>query len=120
MAAIKIKRVYKKASKKNDGYRILIDGLWPRGFKKEEAHIDLWLKEIAPSTELRAWFNHDPQKWSEFKKRYCKELAGKQELINLIIGKSHAHSVTLLYGAKDKIHNNAIALQEYLSKKIMK
>ena len=110
MSAIKVKRVYEKASKKNDGYRILIDRLWPRGLKKEEAHIDLWLKEIAPSTELRTWFKHEPAKWPEFKKRYFKELANKQALLNVMREKARVHPVTLLYGAKDEIHNNAVAL----------
>jgi uncharacterized protein YeaO (DUF488 family) len=115
MAAIKVKRVYEKVSKKNDGYRILIDRLWPRGLKKEDAHIDLWLKEIAPSTELRTWFKHEPAKWPEFKKRYFKELANKQALLNVIRENARAHPITLLYGAKDEAHNNAVALQEYLS-----
>ncbi len=116
MSAIKVKRVYEKVSKKNDGYRILIDRLWPRGLKKEEAHIDLWLKELAPSTELRTWFNHEPAKWPEFKKRYFKELANKQALLDIILEKAHVYSITLLYGAKDEAHNNAAALQEYLDK----
>lgn len=114
MATIKIKRIYDKASKKNDGYRILIDRLWPRGIKKEEVHIDLWLKEIAPSAELRTWFNHEPAKWLEFKKRYFKELDHKQELLDTIHEKARAHVITLLYSAKDETHNNAVALQEYL------
>jgi uncharacterized protein YeaO (DUF488 family) len=116
MFAIKIKRVYEKVSKKNDGYRILIDRLWPRGLKKEEAHIDLWLKELAPSAELRTWFNHEPARWLEFKKHYFKELASKQVLLNVIREKARAHPITLLYGAKDETHNNAVALQEYLGK----
>jgi uncharacterized protein YeaO (DUF488 family) len=117
MAVIKIKRVYEKFSKKIDGYRILIDRLWPRGLKKEEAHIDLWLKDIAPGNELRAWFNHEPEKWLEFKKRYFKELKVKTELIDLILEKSPKHGVILVYGAKDEKQNNAVALQEYLNKK---
>ena len=116
MSAINVKRVYEKASKKNEGYRILIDRLWPRGLKKEDAHIDLWLKEIAPSTELRTWFKHEPAKWPEFKKRYFKELKTKKELLDSLIEKSHKGTVTLLYGAKDETHNNAVALQEYLHK----
>lgn len=116
MPTLKVKRVYEEASKE-DGYRILIDRLWPRGLKKATAHIDLWLKEIAPSSELRSWFNHESEKWAEFKKRYAKELSRKQELIKIITDKARSGTVTLLYGAKDEEHNNAIALQTYLSKK---
>lgn len=112
---IRIKRVY-DAPKASDGFRILIDGLWPRGMKKIEGAIDLWLKEIAPSKSLREWFNHDPEKWIEFKKRYFKELHNNPELINLIIGKSKISTITLLYSAKNEQYNNAVALQEYLNK----
>jgi uncharacterized protein YeaO (DUF488 family) len=114
MKTIKIKRIYETASK-GDGYRILIDRLWPRGLAKTVAAIDLWLKEISPTNELRKWFNHDPQKWTEFKERYFIELAPKKELINTILEKSHTQSITLLYGAKDEKHNNAVALKEYLN-----
>jgi uncharacterized protein YeaO (DUF488 family) len=116
MPALKVKRVYEEASKE-DGYRVLVDRLWPRGLKKATAHIDLWLKEVAPSSELRSWFNHEPEKWAEFKKRYAKELSSKQELIKTIRDKARSEKVTLLYGAKDEEHNNAIALQIYLNKK---
>ncbi len=111
---IKTKRVYEHADK-NDGYRILVDRIWPRGLTKEKAKIDLWLKDIAPSNELRKWFNHEPEKWLEFKKRYCNELTTKQEYIQVIHEKAQKHSVTLVYGAKDEEHNNAIVLQEYLN-----
>ena len=114
MKTIKIKRIY-EAQAKSDGYRILIDRLWPRGLTKTEAAIDLWLKEIAPSNELRKWFNHDPQKWTEFKKRYHIELIHKKELINTILEKLHTQSITLLYGAKDEKHNNAVALKEVIA-----
>ncbi len=79
----KIKRIYEE-TKRSDGFRILVDRLWPRGIKKDDAHIDLWLKEIAPSNSLRKWFNHDPEKWSEFQKRYAKELKKKEEIIDTI------------------------------------
>lgn len=115
MKTIKIKRVYEPAVK-NDGYRILIDRVWPRGLTKAKAHIDLWLKEIAPSTQLRQWFKHDPEKWPEFKKRYSKELSSKKELIAIILEEAHKHTVTILFGAKDEKHNNAVALNEYLKK----
>lgn len=111
---IKIKRVYDKPSK-DDGYRILIDRLWPRGLTKEEAKIDLWLKEIAPSTELRKWYNHDPKKWISFKEKYRKELKDKEELLEQIkeLEKEHK-TVTLLYSSKEERLNNAIILLEFI------
>lgn len=113
MHELKIKRIYQEADKK-DGMRILIDRLWPRGIKKEEGKIDLWLKDIAPSSDLRQWFNHRPEKWTEFCKRYHKELSLKQALIQTLLDAIKKHDVTLLYGAKDEKFNNAIALKEYL------
>ena len=110
---IKIKRVYEPTDK-NDGYRVLVDRLWPRGIKKEDAHIDLWLKEIAPSTVLRKWFNHEPEKWDAFRKKYYAELKGNiavKEMKQVI--KEHAIT-TLLYGSKNEDYNHAIALAEYL------
>ena len=114
---LNIKRVYEKAEK-NDGVRILIDRLWPRGLSKEKARIDIWLKEIAPSDQLRHWFSHDPGKWGGFKKRYFKELGGKQELVSQILQQARKAAVTLLYGAKEGRYNNAVALQEYLKTRI--
>jgi uncharacterized protein YeaO (DUF488 family) len=115
MKTIKIKRVY-EPSARSDGYRILIDRMWPRGLTKAKANVDLWLKEIAPSTQLRQWFKHDPEKWHEFKKRYFNELSSKKELIAIIREKAHKHSLTILFGAKDEEHNDAVALSEYLKK----
>ncbi len=112
---IQIKRVYEEASK-NDGYRILVDRLWPRGLTKERVAADEWLKELAPSTELRKWFGHDPQKWTEFRKRYDAELKAKKDLIADIIKKAHHEKVTLLYGAKDQEHNEAVVLLDYIKK----
>lgn len=110
---IKIKRAYEKAEK-SDGYRILVDRLWPRGISKEKAHLDLWIKDIAPSTELRKWFGHDPKKWEDFKRRYQKELAGKKELINQLKGLEKKHKIlTLIYGAKDTEHNEAVVLAQW-------
>jgi uncharacterized protein YeaO (DUF488 family) len=115
---IKIKRVYAPPSKE-DGYRILIDRLWPRGLTKEKAKIDLWLKEIAPSNELRKWFSHDPAKWEEFRRRYRKELTSKQELLRKIVQlEKEKGIVTMLYSAKETTHNNAIALRDFLKKSI--
>ncbi len=112
---IQIKRVYEEASK-NDGYRILVDRLWPRGLTKERVAADEWLKELAPTTELRKWFGHDPQKWTEFRKRYDAELKDKKELIADIIKKARHEKVTLLYGAKDQEHNEAVVLLDYIKK----
>lgn len=110
---IRVKRVYEKASP-SDGYRVLVDRLWPRGLSKEEARIDAWLKEIAPSTRLRQWFGHDPSKWSEFKKRYFRELDGRTELVASLAERAKTQTVTLVFAAKDERHNNAQALKEYL------
>lgn len=99
--------------------RIFVDRMWARGISKEEAQVDLWLRDIAPSDKLRKWFSHDPEKWGEFKKRYFKELDGKEELVGQILEKMRSgNRVCLLYGAKDKEFNNAVALKEYLSQKL--
>lgn len=108
---LKVKRVYEQ-HKKEDGRRILVDRLWPRGLTKEEAGIDLWLKEIAPSTELRKWFDHDPGKWDEFKKRYKEELKSAEKQITILKDELSKGTVTLLYGAKDEEHNNAVVILE--------
>lgn len=113
---IRIKRVYNSPAKE-DGIRILVDRLWPRGTSKEKAKVDLWLREIAPSDDLRKWFSHDPKKWEEFKNKYEIELKGKKELLHKIkqIEKEKG-IVTFLYSAKDEEHNNAIALSAILRK----
>lgn len=113
---IKIKRIYENYSFQ-DGFRILVDRLWPRGIKKEKAKIDLWFKEVAPSNKLRKWFGHDVLKWEEFKKRYKDEIKQNKEslkkLIDIIKDKK---IVTLVYSAKDKEHNNAIVLKDVLER----
>lgn len=109
---IDIKRIY-EPYQKADGLRIFVDRLWARGLTKEEAHIDVWLKEVAPSNELRTWFNHDPAKWTAFKKRYKTELKDSEALEQLQKYAASQH-VTLLFGAKDTIHNQAAALKEFL------
>lgn len=113
---IKLKRVYELPSRQ-DGLRVLVDRLWPRGLSKERAKIDLWLKDVAPSTELRKWFAHDPDKWKEFQARYRAELRGKQEAIVLLAEKSKQQIVTLLYGARDEEHNEAQVLKRILDKR---
>ncbi|BFI73149.1 uroporphyrin-III methyltransferase [Nanoarchaeota archaeon] len=109
---IKIKRVYDPIEN-DDGIRILVDRIWPRGIKKDKIYI--WLKDIAPSNELRKWFNHDPNKWEEFKRRYFEELDKNSELNKLIEIIKNNKNVTLLYSAKSP-YNNAVALKEYLEK----
>ncbi len=111
---ISVKRIYEGYSPQ-DGIRILVDRLWPRGIKKEEAKIDLWLKEIAPSNELRNWFSHDQEKWNEFRKKYFGELKKKMSLCEELLSNGKS-SFTLLYGAKDKEHNQAVVLKEFLEK----
>jgi len=111
---IGIKRIYEQLG--DDGYRILIDRLWPRGLSKEKVHVDLWMKEIAPSTELRKWFRHDPAKWNEFDRLYRKELTEESELMQQIKDLEKVHGkVTLLYAAKDGDHSQAAVLIEVLS-----
>jgi uncharacterized protein YeaO (DUF488 family) len=114
LMTINIKRIYEPAEK-SDGYRILVDRLWPRGIKKEDIHIDVWMKEIAPSTELRKWIHQDPDKWEQFITKYKAELKGSaawQELLDVI----HDHkTVTLLYAAKDEQRNHALVLQQFIN-----
>lgn len=112
---IRIKRIYDEYSDE-DGKRVLVDRLWPRGIKKTEAGIDHWSKEIAPTRELRKWFGHDPEKWEEFRKRYFNELEGKNELIRDILEKAKGERLTLLYSARDRKRNNAVVLKEYMEK----
>lgn len=111
--SIKVKRVYEQPDKR-DGMRILVDRLWPRGLTKEKASIDLWLKDIAPSTELRKWFGHDPAKWKQFQTRYRTELGKKKDSIKLLKQKSKEQDVTLVYGARDQEHNEALVLKRLL------
>ncbi|RJP14853.1 MAG: DUF488 family protein [Candidatus Abyssobacteria bacterium SURF_5] len=113
---IRTKRAY-EAPGNDDGFRVLVDRLWPRGLKKENARIDLWLKEAAPSSELRKWFNHEPAKWDAFKRRYLKELAAKGDVLEPIRQEAEKGAVTLVYGSKEERFNNAAALKEFLSGK---
>jgi len=111
---IKLKRIYEKAEA-SDGYRILVDRLWPRGVSKEKAKLDLWFKDIAPSTELRKWFGHDPKKWPEFQKKYTAEIVANKEIFNQLkkIVKKEKQ-LTLLYAAKDEEHNEAVSIKDLL------
>lgn len=114
---VKIKRVYEEVEK-SDGFRVLVDRLWPRGLSKGSGSIDLWCKEVAPSTELRKWFNHDPEKWEAFRKKYIAELKDNKEAFSELkaIAKREP-TITLLYGAKDEEHNQAVVLREVLSRR---
>lgn len=113
---LRVKRIYERASAE-DGYRVLVDRVWPRGLSKEDALIDEWRREIAPSTELRRWYGHDPAKWHEFRARYFAELRGKPEAVSPIREKARSGTVTLLFGARDRARNNAVALLDYLEGK---
>ena len=113
--AIQIKRAY-DAAEEGDGVRVLVDRLWPRGVSKSDAHIDHWLKEIAPSTDLRRWFGHQPERWAEFHQRYLEELEANPEVGRLREIMS-AGQVTLVYGAKDRDHNDAVVLAEFLQRR---
>ena len=113
---LQIKRVYDEPGAA-DGKRILIDRLWPRGRSKAKAQVDLWLKAIAPSTPLRQWFGHDPGKWEGFKKRYKDELNHNSEAVAQLRALMAQGTVTLVYGAKDTEHNDAVVLQEYLEER---
>lgn len=110
---IRIKRVYEQPDEA-DGRRILVDRLWARGLSKDKAKVDVWLKEIAPSTELRHWYGHDPNKWAEFKSRYAVELNAKPDEVEEILGEVQMGIVTFLYSSKEEQLNNAVALKEYI------
>ena len=114
---IKVERIYNNP-RGNSTFRILVDRLWPRGLSKDKVKVDLWQKDIAPSNTLRKWFSHDERKWEEFKARYFKELEKNSASVNMIVDKAKEESITLLYGTKEEKFNNAIALKEYLEKKI--
>lgn len=114
---IQVKRAYDVASK-NDGLRFLVERLWPRGIKKEDLHVEGWLKDVAPSSELRQWFRHDPAKWSEFRHRYFGQLDRHPDAWQLLLSRARRGSVTLVYSAHDTEHNNAVALKDFLDHKL--
>jgi len=113
---IRLKRVYSPPAD-GDGYRVLVDRLWPRGLRKEAAAIDLWLKEVAPSAELRRWYGHDPDRWPEFRRRYFRELKAHDEDLKVLRQHARSGRLTLLFAAKDEVNNNAAALKVYLEKR---
>lgn len=120
MESIKIKRIYDGLSD-DDGFRILIDRLWPRGVKKETAGIDVWMKEVTPSPALRTWFSHDPGKWASFSRQYLAELKAAQPSVDKLVDYVHRYkTVTLLYGAKDVQHTHALILERYVKSLLKK
>jgi len=114
--SLQIKRAYDPVAAR-DGERILVDRLWPRGLSKKAAAIDHWMRDVAPSTALRRWFAHDPAKWSEFKRRYFAELRAAGQPVQELAARARRHRITLVYGAKDEWHNDAVALREYLRRR---
>ena len=114
-AKVSVKRVYDPPAR-GDGTRVLVDALWPRGLRKEKAEVDVWLKAIAPSTELRNWFHHDPERWTEFRSRYRSELSKNAEALAELKDLTRRGHVTLVYGARDVEHNNAVVLQRLLNR----
>ncbi|CUW44919.1 hypothetical protein B3286c2_0033 [Brucella vulpis] len=115
MAEVSLKRIYEEPSPQ-DGYRVLVDRVWPRGMTKEKARIDVWAKDIAPSTELRKWFGHDPAKWGYFQKKYREELESKLPALKDLLAGAGDRNITLLYGAKDEEHNQAVVLHNFMEK----
>lgn len=113
MAKIRLKRAY-DAPSPDDGLRILVERLWPRGLTKERAAVDLWMKDLAPSPELRRWFNHDPARWEDFRKCYRAELHQKKDAVEELRQKSRSGTVTFVYAARDEEHNSALLLIDYL------
>ena len=110
---IRLKRAYERPAR-SDGERILVERLWPRGLTKEKAALDLWMKDVAPSPELRKWFGHEPAKWKQFEQRYWKELQAHEEAVDLLRQKARQGTVTLVYAARDEEHNGAVALKSFL------
>ena len=116
MARVQIKRIY-DAPEKSDGVRVLVDRLWPRGVSKKKASLDLWMKELAPSTELRKWFNHDTERWADFRQRYRRELNKHGKELAALKAQAAKRPVTLLFGARDILHNEAVVLRDALQPK---
>jgi uncharacterized protein YeaO (DUF488 family) len=114
--AVRLKRAYEPAER-SDGYRVLIDRIWPRGVSKEQARLDEWARELAPSSELRRWFGHDPAKFEEFRRRYRDELAAQEEKLRELRGRARNGTLTLVYSARDTEHNDAVVLAELLRRR---
>lgn len=116
MVQVQLKRIY-EPPQKSDGYRVLVDRVWPRGLSKDAAQIDLWMKDIAPSTALRKWFNHDPARWIGFQEKYRAELHELGDKLDELRARAKKEPVTLLYGAKDTEHNQAVVLRDVLAER---
>jgi uncharacterized protein YeaO (DUF488 family) len=116
---LKLKRAYDPVSR-DDGTRLLVERLWPRGLSKEKLRVDAWLKDVGPTTELRKWFSHDPEKWPQFRERYFRELDSRPETWQPILSAARRRRVTLVYSSHDEEHNNAVALKEYLQARARK
>lgn len=114
---IRTKRIYEDPEPE-DGTRVLVDRLWPRGVSKEDARLDDWLQSVAPSDELREWFDHDPDRWTEFRRRYRAELEDKEDAVDQLLSYARSGTLTLLYAAADREHNNAVALRDYLEERL--
>lgn len=114
---VRTKRIYDSVEP-DDGTRVLVDRLWPRGVSKEEALLDDWMKEVAPSDELREWFDHDTDKWREFQSRYRDELREKDEQVEELLSHARSSTLTLLYAASDREHNNAVVLRDFLAERL--
>ena len=117
--SINLKRAYDEPAT-SDGYRILVDRIWPRGIVKGELQVDAWLKDLAPSAGLRKWFGHDPTKWDAFKERYARELEQHSDALEQLVARAKAGRVTLVFATKDTEHNNAVALKEQLDRRLMR
>jgi uncharacterized protein YeaO (DUF488 family) len=118
-AQVRLRRAYDPATP-DDGYRVLVDRLWPRGVSKERAVLDLWAKDVSPSTELRRWFRHDPARWEEFKRRYRQEIAAHPEVLQPLLKAAVEGPLTLVYGARDTEHNEAVVLQQIIEERLAK
>jgi uncharacterized protein YeaO (DUF488 family) len=116
---ISLQRAYEKPAR-HDGYRVLVDRVWPRGVSKEALEIDEWIKQIAPSTELRKWYGHDPEKWDDFRRRYFRELDAQPEAVTSLLEKARQGELTLVFSAREPHFNNAAALKEYLGRHLEK
>jgi uncharacterized protein YeaO (DUF488 family) len=115
--SIRLKRAYDPPAK-DDGCRVLVDRVWPRGMTRQQLQVEDWLKDVAPSTELRRWFGHDPRRWDEFRKRYGEELAGQGEALERLVARARQGRLTLVFAAKDAQHNNAVVLKEHLEQRL--
>ena len=114
---MRLRRAYDPAGR-DDGYRVLVDRLWPRGVRRDDLHVDEWCKDVAPSTELRRWFGHDPSRWPEFRRRYFEELREKEQVWRPLLSRARRGRVTFVYAARDEARNGAVALKQFLDRRL--